>query len=254
MNNFISHQQNRKVIFYLILLILALSFIIRPAIDPKAIKILRLQPMEYTAIEQSSWFLSLGAGLITLFIAVILKRRKQKHTSWMWAGLLFVIFALEEISWGGRFLRFPYLLIFGETVDGIHDIPFLIRKTLFSKFPFSQKLIFAFFAAFVIVLLMLWKKDFTKKFFKTISGSLPAKMIFLGCTLLLISQIIDIQVIPNPVWAKAGLSFLPPTYVEEFAECLASVCFLFAGIEKMIELRLAAQAEPVLATEKETII
>lgn len=254
MNNFISNQKNRKIIFYLILLILALSFIIRPAIDPKAIRILRLQPMEYTGIEESSWFLSLCAGFLALFVAVILKRKKQKYSSWMWAGFLFIIFALEEISWGGRFLRFPYPLIFGERIDGIHDIPFLIRKTLFSKLLFSQKLIFAFFAVFIIILLMLWKKDFTKKFFKVALSTLPAKMIFAGCTLLLISQILDIQVIPNPMWAKARLSFIPPTYVEEFAECLASICFLFAGIEKIIELRLATQTEPVLVTEKETII
>lgn len=250
MKDLISSQRNRNFIYFLVIASLLLVFMVRPALDRQSVQIFtHLQHTEYTGIEQATWVFSLAAAVLAFSSVHFMRSKKRPYKGWLLVGTLFLLFALEELSWGGRIFRFPYPKFFGEFFDGIHDLPFLIRKTLLAKFLFYQKLYLALLVILIIALLSWWKRDSVKKILSTVSSSVPAKMIFLACTMLLVSQIIDIQVIPNPLWVKAGLSFLPPPYVEECAECLAALAFLFAALEKIAELRVPAQAKSMLVTE-----
>lgn len=246
--------KRRKIIYFVLLVILFLSFLAYPLINPQIIESLQSQPMEYTSIEQSTWALALFAAFFSLIAASLLKRSNQKNTAWLTLGIFFLFIALEEISWGGRFLLFKYPVIFGEIVDGIHDIPFVVRRTIYRDFLFYQKFIIALAIITSIILFLRWKNNTAKRFLRIVSDSLPAKTVSFGCLLLLLSQVIDIQIIPNPFWVRSWLSYMPPTYVEEFLECLASISFVLASIEKLFEIRFPIAARPVQIDTAEAAI
>ena len=228
--------------------------LIYPMLNPSAVAFLRTQPIEETGIEQSTWVFALAAGALALLAARLKRIRKQDGAkAWTVFGVLSILFFLDEISWGGRFHEFAYPHLFGEIFDGLHDIPFVIRRLLFKNFLFHQKLALGFALAAIAIAFLMRKKDLVNSIRQRISGSLPAKLILLGCILLFLSQIIDLQIIPNPLWNRSILSFLPPTYVEESLECLASLSFLLASIEKLVRIKLEGSPEAVAVGSKDVL-
>lgn len=233
----LNNRKFRTKLFGFVLILVLILLFGRVILNSQPLKIADLYSKEDGIIENVTLLFGFLSSVLFVASGVVCKK-KAKSRILLLIGLTFFIFIGEELSWGGRFFHWKYPVLYGVPINGVHDILFVARDLMFKRRR-SLYLRFTVLGSSFLLLIIFYRR-FLKGALNEILSSSGLRFIVLAVISILISLIFDLHLIDNRIWNNWHLYFLLPRYIEESFELIASMSFMFAGIESFIESKFPA--------------